>query len=88
MSKNKFPKSVSFNLKNAQDQAILKHVKKRNFSGYVKKLILEDMGKQNIPLADPSPVEQPVLSKMEQLQQKLESAKNNVNGSAYHNTDS
>ncbi|MFY0744767.1 hypothetical protein AB1K09_20070 [Solibacillus silvestris] len=88
MSKNKFPKSVSFNLKNAQDQAILKHVKKRNFSGYVKKLILEDMGKQNIPLADPSPVEQPVLSKMEQLQQKLESAKNNVNSSTQHNTNS
>lgn len=88
MSKNKFPKSVSFNLKNAQDQAILKHVKKRNFSGYVKKLILEDMRKQNIPLAVPSPVEQPALSKMEQLQQKLASAKNNVNGSAHHNTDS
>lgn len=87
MTKNKFPKSVSFNLKNAQDQAILKHVKKRNFSGYVKKLILEDMKQNNIPLAD-TPAEQPVLSKMEQLQRKLESAKNNVNSSTYHNTDS
>lgn len=87
MSKNKFPKSVSFNLKNATDQAILNHVKKRNFSGYVKKLIVKDMKENNIPLAD-TPVEQPVLSKMEQLQQKLELAKNNVNSSAHHNTDS
>lgn len=86
MSKNKFPKSVSFNLKNATDQAILKHVKKRNFSGYVKKLILEDMRINNIQIAD-TPAEQPVLSKMEQLQQKLASAKNNVNSSTQHNAN-
>ena len=86
LTKNKFPKSVSFNLKNTTDLAILKHVKKRNFSGYVKKLILEDMRKNNIQLAD-TPAEQPVLSKMEQLQQKLELAKNNVNGNTQHSTD-
>jgi hypothetical protein len=39
----KFAKSVSFNEKNETDKAILKHVARRNFSGYVKKLILEDM---------------------------------------------
>jgi hypothetical protein len=39
----KFAKSVSFNEKNEIDKAILKHVARRNFSGYVKKLILEDM---------------------------------------------
>ena len=44
MANNKFPKSVSFNLKNPNDVRILEHVKKRNFSGYVKKLILADMG--------------------------------------------
>jgi hypothetical protein len=39
----KFAKSVSFNEKNETDKAILKHVARRNFSGYVKKLILDDM---------------------------------------------
>lgn len=48
MARNKFPKSVSFNLKNAGDVAILKHVKKRNFSGYVKKLILADMKEKGV----------------------------------------
>ena len=48
MASNKFPKSVSFNLKNASDVAILNHVKKRNFSGYVKKLILADMKEKGV----------------------------------------
>ena len=48
MASGKFPKSVSFNLKNASDVAILKHVKKRNFSGYVKKLILADMKEKGV----------------------------------------
>ncbi|OIJ12639.1 hypothetical protein BKP37_12610 [Anaerobacillus alkalilacustris] len=43
MSKNKVIKSVSFNQKNADDELILKHVKRRNFTAYVKKLILEDI---------------------------------------------
>lgn len=43
MSKSKFPKSVSFNLKNPNDLRILEHVKRRNFSGYVKNLILHDI---------------------------------------------
>lgn len=86
MTKNKFPKSVSFNLKNATDQAILKYVKKRNFSGYVKKLILADMKENNVSTTD-TPVEQPVLSKMEQLQRKLELAKNNVNSNTKQSAD-
>ena len=48
MASGKFPKSVSFNLKNAGNVAILKHVKKRNFSGYVKKLILADMKEKGV----------------------------------------
>ena len=48
MASGKFPKSVSFNLKNASDVAILNHVKKRNFSGYVKKLILADMKEKGV----------------------------------------
>jgi hypothetical protein len=41
--KNRFSKPVAFNSKNAEDQQILKRVKGRNFSGYVKKLILADI---------------------------------------------
>jgi hypothetical protein len=40
---NKVIKSVSFNVTNADDTAILKAVKRRNFSGYVKGLILADI---------------------------------------------
>lgn len=43
VSQNKRIKSISFNVKNEDDRAILKHVSRRNFSGYVKKLILTDM---------------------------------------------
>ena len=86
MSKHKFPKSVSFNLKNSVDQAILKHVKKRNFSGYVKKLILADMKKKNIDIKESSQTETP-LSKMEELQRKLDLAKR-VNNQPQNNSDS
>jgi hypothetical protein len=41
--KNRFNKPVAFNTKNEKDNLILKHVKRRNFSGYVKKLILADI---------------------------------------------
>lgn len=68
MSKNKFPRSVSFNLKNAEDVAILKYVKKRNFSGYVKSLILADMKKYNVGVEQ---TEKP-LSKLEQLRQSVD----------------
>lgn len=43
MSKNKVIKSVSFNKTNEQDQMILNKIKRRNFSGYVKKLIVADI---------------------------------------------
>jgi len=39
----KFSKPVAFNEKNEKDRLILKHVKRRNFSGYVKKLLWEAM---------------------------------------------
>jgi hypothetical protein len=42
---NKVIKSVSFNLTVSEDAAMLKHFKRRNFSGYVKKLIWADMQK-------------------------------------------
>lgn len=39
----KVPKSVGFNTKNERDRKLLKHVARRNFSGYVKNLIEADM---------------------------------------------
>ena len=36
-------KSVSFNDKNEEDIKMLKHIARRNFSGYVKKLIMADI---------------------------------------------
>lgn len=51
----KFAKPVSFNEKNEKDRLMLNHVKRRNFSGYVKKLIWEDMNlvKQEKPQNEP-----------------------------------
>ncbi len=43
MSKNKVIKSVSFNKTNEKDERVLKAISRRNFSGYVKKLILADL---------------------------------------------
>jgi hypothetical protein len=40
---NKFTKSVSFNTTNKEDEIMLKALKRRNFSGYVKKLIMADI---------------------------------------------
>lgn len=48
MGKEKFAKSVHFNLKNERDLKINKYIARRNFSGYVKKLILEDMKKKEV----------------------------------------
>lgn len=43
LEKSKFSKPVAFNKKNLKDRIMLQHVKRRNFSGYVKKLIWEDI---------------------------------------------
>ena len=40
---NKVIKSVSFNITNETDAKILKAIKRRNFSGYVKKLLLAEI---------------------------------------------
>lgn len=51
MSSNKIIKSVSFNMKNEEDVAMLKAIKRRNFSGYVKELIWADIEMKNSPEA-------------------------------------
>lgn len=43
MSSNKVVKPVSFNISKPEEAALLKHVSRRNFSGYVKKLIAQDI---------------------------------------------
>ena len=89
MTKNKFPRSVSFNTNNAVDQAILDFVKRRNFSGYVKQLILADMKAKGIEI--PSKVRKKATttpqteSRLEQLKRQL--ADKRVNDNSRHNSD-
>lgn len=85
MSKNKFPRSVSFNTNNAVDQAILDFVKRRNFSGYVKQLILADMRAKGIEIPskvrkNTTPIPQPE-SRLEQLKRQLSDKRINDNSS-------
>lgn len=47
MSGNKIIKSVSFNLTNKEDVNMLNAIKRLNFSGYVKELILADIAMKN-----------------------------------------
>jgi hypothetical protein len=56
MSKNKVPKSFSLNVTNQNDKKILDHIEGiENFSGYIKKLILEDIERRNRPLQTVQP---------------------------------
>lgn len=64
-SKNQTTKSVCLNYNNEEDKKILKHVSRRNFSGYVKKLILDDI-KTNLEKKQTTP-----KPKQEQLEQKI-----------------
>jgi hypothetical protein len=57
---NKRAKAVSFNLDNKEEQMMWKYVSKRNFSGYVKKLILEDMKRKTVAKAKEQPKAAPV----------------------------
>lgn len=43
MTADKRVKSVAFNVKNQEEKYLWKHVSRRNFSGYVKRLIAEDI---------------------------------------------
>lgn len=77
---NKIIKSVSFNITVTEDKSMLKHFSRKNFSGYVKKLIAADMKEKGIDLtvevvtaekaAIPSPREQ-----LESLKKKRDESK-------------
>lgn len=56
MSKNKWVRSVSFNKNNPQDIARLKLIGKKQFSTFIKKLIDEELTRQEvIPTANTKP---------------------------------
>lgn len=57
---NKVIKPVSFNITKPDDVKMLNHVKRRNFSGYVKKLIWQDIKNQEENKAQNEPVLKPI----------------------------
>ncbi|HDR7980286.1 TPA: hypothetical protein QC443_002563 [Bacillus cereus] len=61
----KFSKPVAFNEKNEKDRLMLQHVKRRNFSGYVKKLIWEAMSLVEVEKEHTKQTEQPKAEKTE-----------------------
>ncbi|HDR7602397.1 TPA: hypothetical protein QCX65_005948 [Bacillus mycoides] len=66
----KFSKPVAFNEKNEKDRLMLQHVKRRNFSGYVKKLIWEDMSLNQEVKIHTKEYEQPEVIKKEVIQEQ------------------
>lgn len=75
---NKVIKPVSFNITKPDDAKMLEHLKRRNFSGYVKKLIWQDIKAQEEKKAEIAPVSKP--SEVLTPAQRLEQAKNQING--------
>ena len=89
IEKNKFTKSVSFNRTNVSDQQILKHVSRRNFSGYVKKLILADMKQRGVVILEATPTKPETASdKMSRMKAELKrKSAESVNEKADRSTD-
>lgn len=63
----KFSKPVAFNEKNEKDRLMLQHVKRRNFSGYVKKLIWEAMSLVEVEKEHTKQTEQSKVEKTEKI---------------------
>jgi hypothetical protein len=61
MSGNKVKKSVSFNIKNEQDQAYLERIQDVNFSGYVKRLVEKDIRQRKVIKAENKPVQPSII---------------------------
>lgn len=74
MSGNKVIKSVAFNKTNPEDVAMLKAISRRNFSGYVKKLIAQDL-KEKGKLTDGPKEELKEEKKEKSAAEKLEEMK-------------
>jgi hypothetical protein len=74
MTINKLVKSVSFNVTNETDALILKAIKRRkNFSGYVKKLLLADI--QSVVKAEVVEVKQTPSDRLAKLKEQMNSPK-------------
>jgi hypothetical protein len=68
MAGNKVIKSVSFNLTVLDDVAMMKHFKRKNFSGYVKKLIMDDMKEKGFePTVEAEPEKVVIPTAREQI---------------------
>lgn len=65
----KFSKPVAFNEKNEKDRLMLQHVKRRNFSGYVKKLL---WGAMSLEKVEKEHMKQSGQSKMDSIEIKEE----------------
>lgn len=91
-NKHKFPKPVAFNINNPTDKAILDFVKKRNFSGYVKQLIVADMKAKGIDVPKRQRTQRVTAaeptqnSRLEQLKRKLAEKRSNGNSDDSSNT--
>jgi hypothetical protein len=68
---NKIIKSVSFNVTNSEDEIMLKAIKRRNFSGYVKKLIMADLNMRKGLIIDEKKSEVINEVPVEKLNEKL-----------------
>lgn len=73
---NRFSKPVAFNKTKDDDIKILKHVSRKNFSGYVKKLILSDMQKGEEvtpvkPIKKKEPIKLSVTDRLKSAQPKI-----------------
>ena len=67
---NKVIKSVSFNQTVSDDKAMLKHFSRKNFSGYVKKLIMQDMKEKGFePTIEAEPEKVVIPTPREQIEQ-------------------
>lgn len=66
----KFSKPVAFNEKNEKDRLMLQHVKRRNFSGYVKKLLWEAMSLEKVEKEHVEQSEQPNMESVEIKEEK------------------
>jgi hypothetical protein len=71
-------KSISLNDKNVEEKEMIKHLGRKNFSKYVKRLIREDMKKKAAEKNDATPVEsvKPLKSKTLTAKERLEQMKN------------